>query len=75
MIKLPKKRYFGMTWLGWINIVLQFLFIRLAFCGDSDKRTAHSAGILFGAFPLTGWSWSPFKKYWPFVKYIHIKKI
>lgn len=50
-----------MTWLGFINYFVQFLFIRIYASydanGESDRNlwTIKGYGVLYFVFPLTGW--------------------
>ncbi len=49
-MKNPKRKLFGHTWVGWLNIlIIQLFFIRLSY---GDKWT-----IIWGILPFTGW-WS-----------------
>jgi hypothetical protein len=37
-INVPKKRIFGHTWVGWLNLILfRWLFLRLAYRIKSSK--------------------------------------
>ncbi len=52
-LKVPNKKFFGKTWVGWLNIIfLQWFFIRLSY-GDSWR-------ILKWVLPFTGW-WNDYK--------------
>jgi hypothetical protein len=47
-VKNPSKYFFGLTWLGWLNmLLLQLLGLRLAY-GDRWR-------LIYGVLPLVGW--------------------
>lgn len=45
---------------GYINIVVQFLFIRLSVAVDKETREVKELAILGFPLPFTGW-WSDYK--------------
>lgn len=63
LVKLgPLKRYRGMTWVGWVNVVIfQWLFLRLAYRTEDDNSIS-GWGFCF-ALPFWGrvltkcWIW------------------
>ncbi|WP_316348495.1 hypothetical protein [Desulfuromonas acetoxidans] len=62
-MKSPEVKFLGLTWVGWLNVViLQFLFVRLGYGASGQWQ------LLKGILPLTGW-WSDYiylKSFVPF---------
>lgn len=59
-MKYPTKRFFGLSWVGWLNVlILQWFFVRLqgAFDEHEDGTTATYWALILPVIPLTGW-WS-----------------
>lgn len=61
-MKRPHQKFLGFTWLGWVNLFLQFIFVRLTLSCVSEPKHAEferitAWGLLF-AIPLTGWSFT-----------------
>lgn len=66
----PKRKFLGLSWLGWVNFyILQWFFLRLALMADTNNSNKIcKIGFVYGCLPFTGWSFLPFKRYWPFKK-------
>jgi len=59
-MKKPKRKFLTNTWVGWLNIlILQWLFIRLAYVTDTEKPDWCGWKLQKGIVPLTGW-WSDY---------------
>jgi hypothetical protein len=47
-VKNPTKKFWGLTWVGWVNtVLLQWFGFRLAY-GDRWR-------VIYGVLPLAGW--------------------
>lgn len=57
------RRFLGLSWMGWLNVfIIQWFFIRLArYYTDDTEEQGYM--IVKWIVPMTGWSFSPWKRY------------
>lgn len=68
-MKRPTRKVLGMTWLGWVNVlVFQWFCVRLVLEIDgTDDSTIVGFGVTVGCLPFTGYKWSRLDC-WPWAK-------
>jgi len=65
-VKSPRRRFLGLSWLGWLNfLLLQWFFLRafvqIAKTDPNEGSEVNAFGLLW-AWPLTRWSFLPWSR-------------